>query len=145
MLQDLLRAPAAQEMVARLEATAVSPSTTGLEDGSHQWLVVRLFRALKVYVAWHLRYYKLIARDVRTPRTPKILLWSAVLYAVSPIGLVPDVIPVLGYLDDVIIVPTLIMIAVKRVPPEVIIDCRLIMGIRRGLATADASASASER
>ena len=44
-----------------------------------------------------------------------------------------------------IIVPTLIMIAVKRVPPEVIIDCRLIMGIRRGLATADASASASER
>lgn len=139
MLQDLLRAPAAQEVVARLEPTASSPSTTGLEDGSRPWLVVRLFRALKAYVAWYLSYYKLIARDARTPRTPKILLWSAVLYAVSPIGLVPDVIPVLGYLDDVIIVPTLIMIAVKRVPPEVIIDCRLIMGIRRSLAAAGAS------
>ena len=139
--QDLLRAPAAQEVAARLEPTAVSPSATGLEDGSRPWLGVRLFRGLKAYIAWHLRYYKLIARDARTPRTPKILLWGAVLYAVSPIGLVPDVIPVLGYLDDVIIVPTLIMIAVKRVPPEVIIDCRLIMGIRRGLATADASAS----
>ncbi len=139
MLQDLLRAPAAQEVVARLEPTAVSPSTTGLDDGSRPWLVVRLFRALKAYVAWHLSYYKLIARDARTPRTPKILLWSALVYAVSPIGLVPDIIPVVGYLDDVIIVPTLIMIAVKRVPPEVIIDCRLIMGIRRSLAAAGAS------
>ena len=138
MLQDLLRAPAAQEMAARPVPTAVSPSATGLEDGSRPWLVVRLFRALKACIAWHLRYYKMIARDARTPRTPKILLWSAVLYAVSPIGLVPDVIPVLGYLDDVIIVPILITSAVKRVPPEVIIDCRLVMGIRRGLATAGA-------
>jgi uncharacterized membrane protein YkvA (DUF1232 family) len=138
MLQDLLRAPAAQEMVARLEPIAVSPSATGREDRSRPWLVVRLFRALKAYVSWHLRYYKMIARDARTPRTPKILLWSALVYAVSPIGLVPDIIPVVGYLDDVIIVPTLIMIAVKRVPPEVIIDCRLVMGIRRGLATASA-------
>ena len=138
MLQDLLRAPAAQEMVAMPEPTAVWPSATGLEDGSRTWMLVRLFRALKAYIAWHLRYYKMIARDARTPRTPKILLWSAVLYAVSPIGLVPDVIPVLGYLDDVIIVPTLIMIAVKRVPPEIIIDCRLVMGIRKGLATAGA-------
>ncbi len=136
MLQDLLRVPAAQEMVAISEPIAMSSSATGLEDGPRPWLVVRLFRALKAYVAWHLRYYKMIARDARTPRTPKILLWSAVLYAVSPIGLVPDIIPVVGYLDDVIIVPTLIMIAVKRVPPEVIIDCRLVMGIRRGLATA---------
>jgi uncharacterized membrane protein YkvA (DUF1232 family) len=136
MLQDLLRAPVAQEMAAMPGPIAVSPSETGLEDGSRPWLVVRLFRALKAYVAWHLRYYKMIARDARTPRTPKILLWCAVLYAVSPIGLVPDIIPVVGYLDDVIIVPTLIMIAVKRVPPEIIIDCRLVMGIRRGLATA---------
>jgi len=136
MLQDLLRVPAAQEMVAISEPIAMSSSATGLEGGSRPWLVVRLFRALKAYVAWHLRYYKMIARDARTPRTPKILLWSAVAYAVSPIGLVPDIIPVVGYLDDVIIVPTLIMIAVKRVPPEVIIDCRLVMGIRRGLATA---------
>jgi len=141
MLQDLLRAPAAQEMAARPVPTAVSPSATGLEDGSRPWLVVRLFRALKACIAWHLRYYKMIARDARTPRTPKILLWSAVLYAVSPIGLVPDVIPVLGYLDDVIIVPILITSAVKRVPPEVIIDCRLVMGIRRGLATAGARQS----
>ena len=136
MLQDLLRVPAAQEMVAISEPIAMSSSATGLEDGPRPWLVVRLFRALKAYVAWHLRYYKMIARDARTPRTPKILLWSAVAYAVSPIGLVPDIIPVVGYLDDLIIVPTLIMIAVKRVPPEVIIDCRLVMGIRRGLATA---------
>lgn len=130
MLQDLLRAPVAQQVAARPEPTAVSASARSLHD--HPRAMVRRFRALKALVAWHLRYYKLIARDSRTPRTPKILLWAAVIYAVSPIGLVPDVIPILGYLDDVIIVPLLIIIAVRRVPPEVIIDCRLHMGLRKG-------------
>ena len=128
MLQDLLRAPAAPPVAARPEPTAVSAPARSLRD--HPWAIVRWFRALKALISWHLRYYKLMARDSRTPRAPKILLWAAVIYAVSPIGLVPDVIPVIGYLDDVIIVPLLIIIAVKRVPPEVIIDCRLRMGLR---------------
>jgi uncharacterized membrane protein YkvA (DUF1232 family) len=130
MLQDLLRAPAAEQ-----DPTAVEVPAASLESRDHSRLMVRRFRALKAYVAWHLRYYKMIARDSRTPRAPKILLWTAVIYAVSPIGLVPDVIPILGYLDDVIIVPVLIFVAVKKVPPEVIIDCRLHMGLRRGAAT----------
>ena len=134
MLQDLLRAPAAQQVAARPEpTTAVSALARGLHD--YPKAMLRRFRALKALVVWHLRYYKMIARDPRTPRTPKILLWAAVIYAVWPIGLVPDVIPIVGYLDDVIIVPILIIIAVRRVPPEVIIDCRLMMGLRRGAAS----------
>ncbi len=129
MLQDLLRAPAAEQ-----ETVAVNAPAASLDIRAFPRLMVRRFRALKAFVVWHLRYYKLIARDSRTPRAPKILLWTAVIYAVSPIGLVPDVIPIIGYLDDVIIVPILIIIAVRRVPPEVIIDCRLQMGLRRGAA-----------
>jgi uncharacterized membrane protein YkvA (DUF1232 family) len=127
MLQDFLRAPATEQ-----EPIAVNASAASLNDRDHPWFIVRQFRALKALVGWHLRYYKSIARDARTPRAPKILLWTAVIYAVSPIGLVPDVIPIIGYLDDIIIVPVLIIIAVRRVPPEVIMDCRLQMGLRRG-------------
>ncbi len=134
MLQDLLRAPAAQQAAARSEPVAVEVPAPGADSRDYPRLLVRRWRALRALVAWHLKYYKLMARDSRTPRAPKILLWAAVIYAISPIGLVPDVIPVLGYLDDVIIVPVLVIIAVKRVPPEVIIDCRLQMGLRRSAA-----------
>jgi uncharacterized membrane protein YkvA (DUF1232 family) len=51
-------------------------------------------------------------------------LGSAIAYAVSPIDLIPDFIPVVGHLDDVIIVPTLIWIALRLVPKDVIAECR---------------------
>jgi uncharacterized membrane protein YkvA (DUF1232 family) len=47
-----------------------------------------------------------------------------VAYAFSPLDLIPDFIPVLGYLDDVIILPLGIYLAVKMVPPDVLADCR---------------------
>jgi uncharacterized membrane protein YkvA (DUF1232 family) len=48
----------------------------------------------------------------------------AIAYAISPIDLISDFIPLLGYLDDVVIVPTLIVLAVKPIPKEVVDDCR---------------------
>ncbi|HII90990.1 MAG TPA: DUF1232 domain-containing protein [Methanosarcina sp.] len=65
---------------------------------------------------------KLIYKDPRTPKTAKILLWIAIGYALSPIDLIPDFIPVLGYLDDVIIVPVLLYIAIRSVPKDVYIE-----------------------
>jgi uncharacterized membrane protein YkvA (DUF1232 family) len=65
-----------------------------------------------------------MSRHARTPTHSKILLWAAVGYAIWPLGLLPDFIPVIGYLDDVIIVPTLIFIAVRGVPTEVVRECR---------------------
>jgi uncharacterized membrane protein YkvA (DUF1232 family) len=47
-----------------------------------------------------------------------------VAYALSPIDLIPDFIPVLGYLDDLILIPLGIVVAVKLVPPEVMAECR---------------------
>lgn len=60
-----------------------------------------------------------------TPRTAKLLCVFAVAYALSPIDLIPDFIPVLGYLDDVILLPGLIWIAMRLIPPGVLADCRM--------------------
>src|SRR3954469_6649899 len=64
------------------------------------------------------------ARDPRTPLAAKILAVAVAGYALSPIDLIPDFIPVLGYLDDVIIVPLGIMLVVRLIPPEIMAEHR---------------------
>jgi uncharacterized membrane protein YkvA (DUF1232 family) len=66
----------------------------------------------------------LACRDPRTPWYAKILAGAIVAYALSPIDLIPDFIPVLGYLDDIIIVPLGIVVAIRLIPASVIAECR---------------------
>jgi uncharacterized membrane protein YkvA (DUF1232 family) len=66
----------------------------------------------------------LACRDPRTPWYAKVLAGAVVAYAFSPIDLIPDFIPVLGYLDDLVIVPLGIILAVKMVPKGVMAECR---------------------
>ena len=63
-------------------------------------------------------------RDPRTPWYAKLLAAGVVAYAVSPIDLIPDFIPVLGILDDLVIVPLGAALAIKMVPKEVMAECR---------------------
>ena len=60
----------------------------------------------------------------KTPFLAKILAFIAVAYALSPIDLIPDFIPVIGLLDDIIIVPGLIVLIVKFIPADVFAECR---------------------
>ncbi|MHC1692933.1 MAG: YkvA family protein [Sphaerochaetaceae bacterium] len=60
-----------------------------------------------------------------TPVLAKICAGATIIYALSPIDLIPDFIPVLGYLDDVIILPVLVALTVKLIPPEIFKQCRL--------------------
>ena len=89
-------------------------------------------RALKREV--HALYFAV--RDPRTPWYAKALAGAVVAYALSPIDLIPDFIPVLGYLDDLVLVPLGIAAALKLVPADVMAECR---------AKADAAAPASRR
>ncbi len=59
-----------------------------------------------------------------TPRRAKIVAAITVCYALSPIDLIPDFIPVLGYLDDLIILPLLIAWSIRLIPPEIMRECR---------------------
>ena len=63
-------------------------------------------------------------RDPRTPWWVRALAALVVAYALSPMDLVPDFIPVLGYLDDVILLPGLIWLVVRCTPQAVLQDCR---------------------
>ena len=63
-------------------------------------------------------------RDTRTPWYARIFTLLVVSYALSPIDLIPDFIPVLGYLDDLILVPAGIFIALKMIPADVMSDAR---------------------
>ena len=59
-----------------------------------------------------------------TPWTAKLLAALTVAYALSPIDLIPDFIPLLGYLDDLIILPALVALTVRLIPAEVMAACR---------------------
>jgi len=64
------------------------------------------------------------ARDPRVPWYAKALAGAVAAYALSPIDLIPDFIPVLGYLDDLLIVPAGIWLAVRLVPPSLMLEFR---------------------
>ena len=66
----------------------------------------------------------LAARHPRTPWYAKLFVAGVVAYALSPIDLIPDFVPILGYLDDLVLIPLGIAVAMKLVPPEVLAECR---------------------
>ena len=63
-------------------------------------------------------------KDPRVPWYAKIFAACVVGYAFSPIDLIPDPIPIIGYLDDLILIPIGIAIALKMIPKEVLDECR---------------------
>jgi uncharacterized membrane protein YkvA (DUF1232 family) len=66
----------------------------------------------------------LAAKDPRTPWYAKALVFFVVAHTFSPIDLIPDFIPILGYLDDLIITPGGLWLAVRMIPPEVLTEAR---------------------
>ena len=67
----------------------------------------------------------LAARDRRTPWAAKAVAAGVVAYALSPIDLIPDFIPVLGYLDELILLPLGIWVALRLIPPELMAEHRV--------------------
>ena len=70
-------------------------------------------------------FYKLLHQHPQTPKLAKALLWLAIGYLVMPFDLIPDFLPVIGQLDELIIIPLLLYWALKLTPPDIIVACRL--------------------
>jgi uncharacterized membrane protein YkvA (DUF1232 family) len=88
----------------------------GFLDRARQWARVIKRDVVALWIA---------ARDRRVPWYAKVAAGAVAAYALSPIDLIPDFVPVLGYLDDLLIVPLGIMLAIKLVPPRLMAEFRL--------------------
>ena len=78
-----------------------------------------------------LQLYRNILADPRTPRLTKFLLGLAVAYALSPVDLIPDFIPIIGYLDDAVIIPILVYFALKTIPRPLLDEHRKALPLIR--------------
>jgi uncharacterized membrane protein YkvA (DUF1232 family) len=86
--------------------------------------IVQKWRATARRLKTEARALYLAYRDPRVPWHARLFAGLVVAYAFSPIDLIPDPIPVLGYLDDLVLVPLGIALALRMIPPEVIAECR---------------------
>src|SRR5882672_4615346 len=66
----------------------------------------------------------LATRDPRTPWCAKLIIAGCVAYALSPVDVIPDFIPIIGLIDDLIFIPIALALAVSFIPGEVLADCR---------------------
>jgi uncharacterized membrane protein YkvA (DUF1232 family) len=97
------------------DGTRSGDGRTGFIDGWRQRARQLKAETYALYLAY---------RHPRTPWYAKLVAACVVGYAFSPIDLIPDFIPVLGYLDDLLLVPLGVMLALKLIPPDVFAECR---------------------
>ena len=70
-------------------------------------------------------FYKRLQKHPQTPKLAKALLWFAIGYLLMPFDLIPDFLPVVGQLDELVIIPILLYWALKLTPPDIIAACKL--------------------
>jgi uncharacterized membrane protein YkvA (DUF1232 family) len=86
-----------------------------IKDKLRQWALNLESEMAVLYLAF---------RHKSTPIGTKIVIGIAVCYALSPVDLIPDFIPILGFLDDLLLLPFLTMVAIKLIPVSVLNECR---------------------
>ncbi len=70
-------------------------------------------------------FYRRLQQHPQTPKLAKALLWLAIGYVLMPFDLIPDFLPVIGQLDELVIIPILLYWALKLTPSDIIAACRL--------------------
>ena len=69
-------------------------------------------------------FYRRLQQHPQTPKLAKALLWLAIGYLLMPFDLIPDFLPVIGQLDELVIIPILLYWALQLTPPDIIAACR---------------------
>lgn len=101
--------------------------------------MIRRWRAWTAALETEARALHLAYRDPRTPRTARLAAGLVAAYAISPLDLIPDFIPVLGQLDDLLIVPIGLYLVTRLIPAEVLAECRAEAARSRRKSSARAS------
>jgi uncharacterized membrane protein YkvA (DUF1232 family) len=86
-------------------------------------MIARLRQRARWLKTW-VRALWLAYRDPRVPWYARVVALCVVAYAFSPIDLIPDFVPVLGYLDDLVLLPLGIALSLRLIPPDVLAECR---------------------
>lgn len=72
-------------------------------------------------------FYQRLQKHPQTPKIAKALLWLAIGYVLMPFDLIPDFLPIIGQLDELVIVPLLLYSALKLTPTDIIAECRRVL------------------
>lgn len=86
--------------------------------------MIEKLKSLTKQLKQEFEVYRLVLKHPQTPLVAKLFLGLAVGYLLLPFDLIPDFIPVLGQLDDVVIIPVLVYIALLFIPKDIIQSCR---------------------
>ncbi len=70
------------------------------------------------------KFYQRLQKHPKTPRLAKVLLWLAVGYLLMPFDLIPDFLPIIGQLDELVVIPMLLYFALKLTPPDIVLECK---------------------
>ena len=69
-------------------------------------------------------FYRRLQKHPQTPILARLLLWLAIGYLLMPFDLIPDFLPIIGQLDELVIIPLLLYLALKLTPPDIIAACK---------------------
>lgn len=86
--------------------------------------MIKKLKAIAHRLKAELAFYRRLQQHPQTPKFAKALLWLAIGYLVMPFDLIPDFLPVIGQLDELIIIPLLVYWALKLTPSDIIAACR---------------------
>ena len=92
--------------------------------------MLKKFKSLTRQLKQEFAVYRLVLKHPQTPWVSKLFLGLAIGYLLLPFDLIPDFIPILGQLDDVVIIPVLLYVALLFIPKTVIQSCREQVNLR---------------
>ena len=75
---------------------------------------------MKKKIKYYLKLIELVAKDEQLPKAARWMAGATVAYALSPLDLIPDFIPILGQLDDLLILPVMVFITIRLIPEEIL-------------------------